>query len=243
MRVGIIQPNFVPWRGYFDFIRSVDVFILLDDVQYTKQDWRSRNRIKTRQGAAWLTVPVRVDSLNMKINEVVTDEVRGWRRKHMGTWQANYASAPWFGDICDILACMDAGQDYSLLQLNLRLMRRICAYLKIETPLVLASSYAVTGERTQRLISLLQAVGASLYLSGPSADNYLDKALFAEQGIALEYKSYDYLPYAQLWGEFDGAVSVLDLIANCGPNASHYLSSQTPDRVIVEAGSPVRVPS
>jgi hypothetical protein len=132
-----------------------------------------------------------------------------------------------------LLGDLGRGVSTTISSLDVRLTRAIASYLGIATPMVMSSEFAVTGTKTDRLISLLTAAGATTYLSGSSADAYLDKEAFRRAGIGLEYKSYDYAPYPQQWGEFDGAVSILDLIANCGPEAATHLHSQTPDEVIV----------
>lgn len=234
MRVGVIQSSFIPWRGYFDFIASVDLFVFHDDIQYTKGDWRNRNRLKTPNGAAWLTVPVRYERVSQLICETPVAEPEDWRRKHVRIWQANYRSAPYLDDVLRILGDMERGAaGLTISQLNVRLIRSICDYLGIGTPLAMSSDYALTGAKTDRLIDLLRKAGATTYLSGPSADAYLDKEAFRSANLRLEYKSYDYPAYPQLWGEFDGALTVLDLIANCRTGSPAMLRSQTPDKVIV----------
>lgn len=232
MRIGIIQSCFIPWRGYFDFIASVDLFVFLDDVQYTTRDWRNRNRIKTPRGSQWLTVPV-CRSHGQLIRDTRVDEARDWRADHQATWRANYARAPHFSAVRDILEAMPRRGHVSISALNVELIRATCAYLKIATPMRFSTEIDAAGGRTERLVNLVRTAGGDCYLSGPSADAYLDKDLFAKAGIRLEYKSYDYPIYPQLWGAFDGAVSVLDLIANCGPEASVLMRSATPNRIVV----------
>lgn len=236
MRVGVIQPNFMPWRGYFDFIASVDVFVFYDDVQYTKGDWRNRNQIKTPQGRRWLTVSVTHRHLGQRVCDTAIDHRIPWASQHLRLWQANYRAAPYLEDVLALLAGLETDRDATISQLNIRLTRRICDYLGITTPLCLSSELQPTGTKTERLIDLMHKVGGTRYLSGPSAEAYLDKAAFQRHGVALEYKSYDYPAYPQLWGEFDGAVTVLDLIANCGPKAKDHLRSRAPDRLVVPAG-------
>lgn len=234
MRVGVIQSSFIPWRGYFDFIASVDLFVFHDDLQYTKGDWRNRNRIKTPEGLIWLTVPVHYRSVSQLICETAIDESTDWRTKHLRQWQSHYRRAPFLADVLAILGdmCHDR-TGLTISELNTHLTRTIAAYLNISTPMVMSGQFDPSGAKTDRLIDLLKKVGATSYLSGPSADAYLDKSAFSKAGIGLEYKSYDYEPYEQLWGSYDGAVTVLDLIANCGPDSMGYLRSRTPDvRVI-----------
>jgi hypothetical protein len=124
--------------------------------------------------------------------------------------------------------------DPTVSQLNIRLIKLVCTYLNIKTPLVLSQDYAVTGAKTERLIQLLKKVGATTYLSGPAAQSYLNENLFRKNGIRLEYKTYDYPPYPQMWGDFVGNVTVLDLIANTGLSARDYLKSTTPNKVALE---------
>ncbi len=151
----------------------------------------------------------------------------------MGTWSANYRAAPYFDVLTEILSGLDSKVDSTISQLNIKLIRRICDYLNISTPMLLSSELKLKGSKTDRLIDLLKKLNANAYLSGPSADAYLDKEAFRRNGIQLEYKSYDYAPYPQLWGEFVGEVSVLDLIANCGPEARNLIRSSTPDRIVI----------
>lgn len=233
MRVGAIQSSYIPWRGYFDFISSVDLFVFHDDIQYTKGDWRNRNKVKTLRGAEWMTVPVSYKSVSQLIAETPVDPGRWWRQKHLRIWQNHYRSAPYFDAAMDVLSGFDDVRHTTISQLNIYLIRRICEYLDIRTPMILSSELSLQGTKTDRLVDMIKKLGATTYLSGPSADAYLDKGAFRDHGIQLEYKSYDYDPYPQLWGDFIGGVTVLDLIANCGHQAKHLVRSRTPSRIIV----------
>ncbi len=233
MRVGVIQSCFAPWRGYFDFINSVDIFVFYDDVQYSKNSWRNRNRIKTPKGSRWVTVPVRHRSLSQLIVETEIDDTNNWRDDHMRLWGENYGIAPYFHDIWLLLKDANFGSANTISELNIKLTRRICDYLNISTPMILSSDLLLQGSKTDRLINLLKKLNASTYLSGPSADDYLDKEAFIKANIGLEYKTYDYEPYPQLWEGFEGRVSVLDLIANCGPDSINYIKSRSPDVVVL----------
>jgi len=234
MKVAAIQSAFIPWRGYFDFIGSVDTFVFLDDVQYSKNGWRNRNRIKTSQGSRWITVPVRHRSLTQLISETEIDDQKDWRESHIRVWYENYAAAPYYLDVQNLLGDMGLKTAATISELNVALTKRIAAYLQTGTRMLYSSDLGLDGKKTDRLIDLLKKLNARTYLSGPSADAYLDKDAFRRNGISLEYKSYDYDPYPQLWGPFEGAVTVLDLIANCGPDAVNHIRSRTPDRVIIE---------
>ena len=233
MRVAAIQSSFIPWRGYFDFINSVDQFVFLDDVQYTARDWRNRNRIKTSKGSEWITVPVIHDSREQRIDQSRILYESNWQKKIIGAWASNYRSAHYY-ETGQILLREIENSHNTISQLNVKIIKRICEYLDIKTPMILSSELILQGNKTERLIDMLKKLNATTYLSGPSADAYLDKELFRKNNIRLEYKSYDYAPYPQLWGDFIGEVTVLDLIANCGSRSRDFLNSYSPDRLIVE---------
>lgn len=233
MRVGIIQSNYLPWRGYFDFIASVDLFIFHDDLQYTKGDWRNRNKIRTPAGSIWLSVPVRYRKTSQLICDTHIEYSTEWQRDHLNRFKASYGKAPHCNDAVGLIEEAFLFRDRTISELNVRFIRLACAYLGVATPMRLSAEYSPKGVKTERVIDLLRKAGASTYLSGPSARNYLDERLFLESGIRLEYKSYDYQPYPQVWNGFEGAVTVLDLIANCGPQAKAHLQSCTPDQVAV----------
>ena len=234
MKVAAIQSSFIPWRGYFDFMASVDAFVFLDDVQYSKNGWRNRNRIKTPQGSRWMTVPVHHRSLAQLISDTKIDDQKDWRKSHMHLWHESYNTTLFYRDVLELLGDMGRETVGTISELNIALTRRIALYLQIGTRTLLSSELQVSGTKTDRLIDLLKKLNATTYLSGPSADAYLDKAAFHKNGIRLEYKSYDYGTYPQLWGPFEGAVTVLDLIANCGPEAKSHIRSRSPDQVIIE---------
>ncbi len=213
---------------------SVDVFVFLDDVQYSKNGWRNRNRIKTSQGLRWITVPVRHRSLAQLIADTEIDDRKDWRESHMRLWHENYRTALYYRVVLELLGDMERGTVGTISELNIALTRKIALYLHITPRTLLSSELQVSGTKTDRLIDLMKKLNATTYLSGPSADAYLDKAAFRNNGIRLEYKSYDYGTYPQLWDPFEGAVTVLDLIANCGPDAKSHIRSRTSDQVIIE---------
>lgn len=233
VRIGIIQSSFIPWRGYFDFIASVDRFVFLDDTQYTQRNWRNRNRIKTAAGTKWITVPVHYRHQSQLICDTEIDQSSNWPQKHLAQWRLHYGQTPFLGDVLEILDDLPSHGSKTISDLNIKLIRHICQYLHIETPLIMSVELDPQGRKTERLIDIVKKLGGDTYLSGPSADAYLDHRAFASAGIGLEYKRYEYAPYPQAWGAFDGEVSVLDLIANCGRDAAARLRSMAPDRVIV----------
>lgn len=229
MRVGIIQSNYLPWRGYFDFIASVDLFVFLDDAQYTKRDWRNRNRIKTESGLQWITVPVNAHRPEPPIRDTPIDSTRPWVQEHRRKIGDSFRDAPFRGDAMALFDAVTVTPARTISELNRTAVRAICEYLGIRTPLCLSDEFEPSGAKTDRLLSILRRAGATRYLSGPAAREYLDVDAFREAGIGLDFKSYDYPAYPQQWGPFEGGVTVLDLIANCGPGARDHLHSRTPD--------------
>ena len=225
MKVGVIQSNFLPWRGYFDFIREVDLFILHDDLQYTKGDWRNRNKIKTPRGAEWISVPVNYKRTGQLIEETSIDYTRPWGRKLLNRVRESYQHAPcfepYFGELSDHLL-EPAG---SISELNVRLIHWICEQLKIDTPIKFSREYQPAGTKTERLLGILKRANASVYLSGPAAQSYLLPDLFAREGIKLEYKTYAYAEYEQLYPPFDPNVSSIDLLFMKGGQARSYLEN------------------
>ena len=233
MKVGIIQSNYIPWRGYFDFIDDVDLFIFHDDLQYTKGDWRNRNRVKTPAGLQWLTVPVRYTHREQLIDQVELDDSQPWRRKHLNLLEANYRSARYFHEYFRSFEEVLSPAYGNISQLNIALIRWVMSRLDIKTPTLISRELNAVGSKTVRLIDALKKVNGTIYLSGPAAAEYLDLQSFSDHGIRLEYKSYDYPDYTQLWGDFVPAVSVLDLLFNAGPDARKYIKSLRPNPIIL----------
>jgi len=227
MKIGIIQSNYIPWRGYFDFIREVDAFVIHDDIQYTKGDWRNRNKIKTPAGLRWLTVPVHYDYTGQLIQDVRIDDSTKWLDGHLNQFIENYREAPYVSAAYALL--VDGGtrnKPETISALNRDLIRNICAYLDIQTPMYSTVTMGITGTKTERIIQICKRLGATEYLSGPAAKAYLDEDALRRAGITPLYKVYDYPPYPQLHGAFSGNVSVLDLIANTGPDVRNYLGGK-----------------
>ncbi|MFZ5608253.1 MAG: WbqC family protein [Pseudomonadota bacterium] len=212
--VAILQPNYIPWRGYFDLIAQVDEFIVYDDTQYTRRDWRNRNRIWTPAGVQWLTIPVETKgAFHQLIREVrIADD--GWRKSHFARLRHSYGGAPFFPEVMAHLAPLYEGAGFAtLLEADMAFLAAACALLGIATPLTLASDYDVAGARTDKLVALCQAAGATRYISGPAARAYIAPEKFAGAGIALSYIAYgDYPPYRQMAADFTPRLSILDTL-------------------------------
>jgi hypothetical protein len=225
-KVAILQSNYIPWRGYFDLINSVDEFVLYDDMQYTRRDWRNRNKIKTSQGLKWLTVPVQVKGkYEQKIKDTLVDG-QDWKQIHFKTLQQYYKKSLFYDEVIELLAPLYEGKNYRLLsELNTSFLHEICRYLGIQTKITSSTDYDLVEGKSERLVSICEQAGATEYFSGPSAKNYIDVSLFSSYDISLTWFDYSgYSPYPQLWGGFAPDVSILDLLFNCGPNAANYLS-------------------
>jgi hypothetical protein len=223
-RVAVIQSSYIPWKGYFDIINDVDEFIFYDDVQFTRQDWRSRNKIKTADGTLWLSIPTG-DSLNRNICEVELSS-HHWQVKHWKSILQNYSRAPFFTQYRAFFEDVYVNRTWTnLSEFNQFLIREICVrYLGITTTISDSRAYGAHGQKQERLMDILKKAGATLYVSGPSARNYIDEAEFERSRIELQYKGYDGYPdYAQLYPPLRHDVSILDLLFNVGPDAPRYI--------------------
>lgn len=229
-KIAVVQSNYIPWKGYFDLIRSVDAFILYDDVQYTRCDWRNRNKIKTAQGEHWLSIPVRKKGLlGQLINEVQISSP-GWAAAHWKTIEQNYRRAPCFNQMeAPIRALYEQAAHLNhLSRINHLFIAGLCPLLGIHTPLYRSEELGSVDGRNERLIHLCQVFGADEYLSGPAASSYLDEGAFAAAGIKVSYMSYaGYPEYRQVYGDFQHALSVIDLLFNTGADASAFMKSRS----------------
>jgi hypothetical protein len=229
-RIAIVQSNYIPWRGYFDMIASVDEFILYDDMQYTRRDWRNRNQIKTPQGVQWLTVPVKVKG---KYHQTIREtEIDGheWAADHWKALVQNYRRARCFAEVAAWLEPLYLQEEFShLTALNRRLLQAACGYLGIRTILKDSADYVLVEGKTERLADLCRQAGGTEYVSGPAARDYIQPQVFEEMGIQLTWFDYaGYPDYPQLWGEFRPGVTILDLLFNCGPDAPKFMKHVQP---------------
>jgi hypothetical protein len=224
LSVAVLQSNYIPWKGYFDIIHDVDLFVFYDDVQYTKNDWRNRNRIKTPRGARWLTVPVG-QTIHRRICEVALPSSTEWTAAHWRQFEMHYGSAPYFDRYAAPLREIYTAGWSTLSALNQRLIETIARdFLGIATRFADSRRYAPSGKAQDRLLDLLGEVGATRYLSGPSARQYIDPAGFATRGVELVWKDYSGYPeYPQFHPPFDHRVTVLDLLFHVGPDAPRYV--------------------
>jgi len=224
-RIAIVQPNYIPWKGYFDLIAACDTFVLYDDVQFTKNDWRNRNLIKTPAGLQWLTVPV-----GQKISRLIKDvEIIdcNWQKKHWNSLVANYRRAEFAEDIFSLLKPLYlTSYHLNLVALNRAFVDIICGYLDIKTKIVFSSAYPARPPGSDGVLELCRQLGGSVYVSGPAAKSYLRTGDFEGSGIRVEWFDYSgYVEYPQLWGGFVHEVTVLDLLFNCGTLARSLMTT------------------
>lgn len=238
LTVGIMQPNYLPWRGFFDLVASVDVLVLLDDVQYTKQDWRNRNRIKTPRGPQWLTVPVEKGATSGRIMDarLVSDcdwKGRSWAARHLGAITQNYSSAPHFAEIYPVFADALSAPHERLVEVNESLLATVLNLLGIPTPTLRSSSLACPGTKTERLLNIMRSVGGAAYLSGPSALEYLDLGQFRSAGMRVSVMDYAYQQYPQLWGDYVDGLSIVDVLMNVGAKEAALISKSRRAPIVV----------
>jgi hypothetical protein len=220
-KIALLQSNYIPWKGYFDIIRCVDEFVLYDECQYTKNDWRNRNMIRVPGGAAWLTIPVRTTGkTGQTISETLVSESH-WAKKHWQSLVTYYSRAPYFKPLAPrIKALYEQAAGISRLSaVNHLFLTELCGLLGIRTPITWSSDYP-TGESdpTKKIVGICVRAGAEVYLSGPSGRNYMRVELFEEAGVALEWMEYSGYPdYRQLHEPCIHAVSILDVLFNVGP--------------------------
>ena len=227
MKCVILQPSYIPWRGYFHQIQKADTFVFYDDVQYDDRGWRNRNRVKTEQGTRWLTIPVfsqGVQVTHTPIRDVRISWDRPWARKHWETIRHSYGHAPHFARYAPLLEDFYSRRGDNLADFTIELTIALAWELGLKrTRFLRSSALAVEGTKTERLLALLAAVGANHYISGPSARAYIDEEKVAAAGVALEYMAYDYPEYEQLYPPFDPQVSILDLLFMKGVEAGEYV--------------------
>lgn len=222
MRCAVVQPSYIPWRGYFDLIGSSDVFVFYDDVQFDKHGWRNRNRIKTPNGPAWLTIPVRKKGnveQGLRIDQVEIASETRWSEKHLTTLRQSYSKAPHFERYMTLLERRLSKPPRLLAELTIPLTIEIARELGYETEFRRSSEMALQGDRVERLLAAIAQTGADEYISGPSASSYIDEGAFDSAGISLRYIDYAYGEYPQLHPPYEPRVSILDLLFMCGPDA------------------------
>ena len=224
-----MQPTYMPWAGYLALIAGVDRFVYLDDAQYERGSWQQRNRVLVRGEPHWLTVPVLRATLGDAINEVRVDAQSPWRRKHRALLAGTYARHPHRDDALELMEVAADPALELLSDLNIALIENCCRRMRIETPRQRASTLGVEGKRTNRVVALCDALGATTYVSPPGAQTYLeDDGFKARTSVQLEFHAFGALPYPQRGAAgFVSHLSILDVLANLGwSGAALYVQQQ-----------------
>lgn len=228
MKTAILQSNYIPWKGYFDLIQSVDTFVIYDGVQFTKNDWRNRNKLVINGKAKWITIPVRHQNLAQTIKETTVANPK-WASKHWKTIEQAYSKAPYFTKFGERLkeTYTQLSVETHLSKINLTLIILICDLLDIRTRIITDDQFDLPEDRIDKLITICEKLGTSTYVSGPAARSYIDEERFRENGINIEWMDYShYSHYSQISTDFDHFVSVLDLLFCYGPNFQSYIRGE-----------------
>lgn len=232
-KVAILQSNYIPWKGVFDMINMVDTFVFFEDVDFTKRDWRTRNKIKSPQGEIWLSVPVQKNHRGTKIYEIKISQHEDWQRNHYKTIVSNYKKAKYFDEFHDLLEAIYLKEKWeNLSEFNIFVTKLICSRLSIRTNFENSININAEGAKDMRLIDICKKINATEYLSGPAAKKYINPEHFKKNEIKLSYIIYNYMEYPQLYNGFDHYVSILDLLFNCGPESPKYLFSNKKESII-----------
>lgn len=222
----IHQPQYLPYLGFFHKLSQADIYIVMDNVEFLRRGLQHRNKVKTKDGDQWLTVPV-LHQQKQLINQVQINNETPWCRKHWGTIQTNYSRAPYFeAYAADLQAILS--QDWQhLWQLNMALIRWAMEMLGLHMPMVLLSQLPVQGQKSDRLIEACKAVGANTYLSGPGGRQYMDMSLFEQAGVEVIWQEFTPPTYPQLFPqvEFIPNLSILDVLFCCGDDARQFLGA------------------
>lgn len=230
MIVSINQPAYLPWPGYFDRILKADMHIILDHVQFEKNSLTNRNKIKTPQGWAWLTIPVKTKGKfkDCSIRELETNDTINWTHKHFQSFLANYKKAPFFDEHKEFFEKLYAKEWPCINDILTETNSYLMDVLNIDTKTVSSSDMEPEATKSELVLELCQKAGATTYLSGPLGRDYLDVQSFKDAGIDVLYHDYQYPEYPQLFGDFEPYMSVIDLLFNCGPESQDRLQN-SPD--------------
>jgi len=223
MIAGILQPGYLPWLGFFEQLHRSDVFVIYDDVQYDKNGWRNRNRIKTAQGIQWLTVPVSYKFGDL-VKDVRIDNKSNWRKKHLSSLKMSYAKAPFLKDQIGLFEEAYSRDWELLVDLDVFFIERIAAALGIpERKIARSSELGVGGDKIGRLVNICKHCGADVFYEGASGANYIEPAAFERHGVKVQFQDYKHPVYSQLHGAFEPYMSCVDLLFNCGPESLRVL--------------------
>lgn len=222
--VVVLQSNYIPWKGYFDLIHDADIFIFYDDLQFTKNDWRNRNKIKATNGTKWLSIPVGINANRLICDVTITDT--RWQRSHWDSLRQQYERRPFFKLYRSFFEDFYLSKPWTnLSELNHHLIKTIAIeILQVTTKFLDSREFQLRGKKLDRLVDLVSQTKATRYISGPAARGYIEPQRFAELGVQLVWKDYSNYPeYPQAYPPFEHGVTILDLLFNVGPDAPWYI--------------------
>lgn len=221
-KIAVLQPSYLPWLGFFEQLMSVDTFVIYDDAQYTKNDWRNRNRLKTKDGFLWLSIPVK-GSIHSQIRDIRIDESKNWQDKHQKTITQLYSKSPYFEEVSALFSPLWNRRYEFLMDAAMDSIRIVAEYLNIETKIVYSSEIGAVGDKNEKLVNICKIFNARNYYSGLSAQNYLNVELFERNGIEVAFQHYPHPVYPQKHGDFISHLSVMDLLFNCGKKSKQII--------------------
>jgi hypothetical protein len=238
MIVSIIQPSFLPWLGYFEQMFCADAFVYLDDVNYTKQDWRNRNRLKSPYGVKYITVPVENgDNGRVFIKDVRISYERNWIGKMLAQIRDWYSKAPYYRRMMPIIGDVINRRYERLVDLIYELNREIMRALRMSVPVYLSSSFKTAEDKNERLVDIVKCLNATVLYDGKSAEHFIDRDAFRKCGCEVVFQNYQHPQYNQLWGPFESHLSVIDLLMNCGDvSMDTIMSSPVPEVIALQKG-------
>lgn len=223
-KIAILQSNYIPWKGVFDMMNKVDTFVFFEDVDFTKRDWRIRNKIKTPEGEIWLTIPVKKASRGTKIYEIQISQEENWQEKHYKTITQYYKKAKYFEEYKWLLDKIYLEKKWeNLSEFNIFSNILIAKELGIKTEFINSKDLKTSGTKDDKLIEICEKLEGNYYLSGPAAKDYINNEKFKNKNINLAYIKYEYPEYKQLYGEFNHYLSVFDVLFNCGKDVQDYI--------------------
>ncbi|MBI4619828.1 MAG: WbqC family protein [Desulfobacterales bacterium] len=226
--IGILQPGYLPWLGFFEQLYRSDVFVIYDDVQYDRNGWRNRNRIKTANGMQWLTIPVHCKFEDHPlVSNIKIDNKTNWGKKHLLSLKINYSKSPFFSKYIDIFEDAYSRMWGNLIDINMHFILELSRCLGLSSKKIIRSSTLnITGEKTDRLIKICKMFSVDVFYEGSAGKNYIDENLFNSQGIRIEYQNYNHPVYKQLYGDFMPYLSVVDLLFNHGDESLSILTNK-----------------
>lgn len=240
-KIVVLQPAYLPWLGFFDLMERADIFVVLDDVQYTVRDWRSRNRIKTPDGVLWLTVPIKAKGARETlVRDVETDTTQQWRKKHLKSLDSFYKKAVYFEEIMELVDPVYNKRYAFLIDVDMDFILKVKEYLSLTTTIVFSSDISSAGKKDEKLLSICKHLNATHYLSGNAGKAYLRETIFTEEGVTVEWHNYAHPFYRQLWLKEQGFIShlsVIDLLFNHGPESCAILTG----RKVIEKPAGIKI--